>query len=147
MYTEARLLSSELLSNCGVLWAQMTAEIEAFNLHLVTTTYREVVSLAGRAECWTVVLTMMSFIWRELWKVRVESDTVNGSAYNVVMVGQYLWGTLQSHRIMDDFLRAQFQKHPEVASHITLYLFEHRSPIVEVVALKQKVKVQAKTMI
>ena len=42
----------------------MEAEVEAFRLHLVTTKYREVVYSAGRAECWTVVLTMVRVIWR-----------------------------------------------------------------------------------
>ena len=62
--TEARLLASEMLSKCGVFWAQMTAEVESFNLNLVTTIYREFLSSAGRAECWTVVLKMMRVIWR-----------------------------------------------------------------------------------
>ena len=44
IHTEARLLSSELLSKCGFFWAQMADDVEAFYLHLVTTTYREVVS-------------------------------------------------------------------------------------------------------
>ena len=83
-------MSSELSSKCGFFWAQMAAKVEYFYLHLVTTTYGEAVSSAGRAECWTVVLTMVRFIWRYLRKVRVESETTYGSAENVVMVGQYL---------------------------------------------------------
>ena len=59
-----------------------------------------------------------------------------GSVDNMVMVGQYLWGTLQEHRVMDDFLRDQFRQHLEVAPNITLYLFEHRDPRVEAEALK-----------
>ena len=45
---------------------------------------------------------------------------------------------------MDDLLKDQFLQHPEVAPQITLYLFDHRAPIVEVVALNQKVEFQAK---
>ena len=51
-----------------------------------------------------------------------------GSDTPSVTVGQYLWGTLQVHRVMDDFLRNQFSQHPEVAPHITIYLFEYRAP-------------------
>ena len=29
-----------------------------------------------------------------------------------VMVGQYLWGALQAHRVIDDFMIAQFRQHP-----------------------------------
>ena len=67
-----------------------------------------------------------------------------GLAENVVMVSQYLWVTIQEHRVFGDFIRYKFQQHLEVAPHINLYLFEHRAPRVEVVALNQKVEVQAK---
>ena len=62
------------------------------------------------------------------------------------MVGQYLWGTLHAHRVMHDFLRTQLRQHPKMAPHITLYLFEHGAPRVEVSALKQRVEAQAKNI-
>ena len=43
---------------------------------------------------------------------------------------------------MGDFLRAQLPQHPEVAPHITLYLFEQWVLRVDVMALKQKVEFQ-----
>ena len=89
----------------------------------------------------------MRVIWRELLKVQVESETAYGLSDNVVLLGQYLWGTLQTHRVMDNFLRVQFRQHIEVAPHITFYLFEHWSPRVEVVVLNQKLEFQAKTII
>ena len=61
------------------------------------------------------------------------------------MVGKYLWGTLQYHRLIDEFLHAQFWQHPEVDHHITLYMFDHRAPSFEVVALRQKVYIQSLT--
>ena len=84
---------------------------------------------------------MVSVIWRELRKIRADSETAYVLAYNVVMVGQYLWVTLQAHRIMYNFLKSQFRQHPEVVPHINLYLFEERVSIVEVVALNKKVEV------
>ena len=60
-------------------------------------------------------------------------------------MGQYLWGTLKDHIVMDNFLRTQLQHHPEVDPYIMLYMFEHRSPWVEVLELKQNVEAQAKT--
>ena len=58
---------------------------------------------------------MIRVIWRELKKVQFELETAYGSEDKVVMVGQYLWGTLQAHKVMDKFLRKQFRHHPEVA--------------------------------
>ena len=47
---------------------------------------------------------------------------------------------------MDDFLQAQFRQNPEVSTHITIYLFDHRYPRVEVATLRQKVYLQSKTI-
>ena len=101
MHTEVRLLESNILIKCGVFWDQMASEEEASHLHLFTTTYGESVLSSGRAECWSVVLTMMRVLWRELRKVRVDSETMYGSGDNMVMEVQYLWNTLQSHRVMN----------------------------------------------
>ena len=40
-HMEAWLLASKFLRKCGVFWYQLATEIEAFRLHLVTTTYGE----------------------------------------------------------------------------------------------------------
>ena len=106
---------------------------------MVTTAYGEGEGAAGKAECWTIVLTMVQVIWRDLRKVRVEAEMAYGSENPTEMVGKYLWGTLQAHQVMEDFLRTQLHQHTEVAPHITLQLLEHRAPCVEVSALKERV--------
>ena len=50
-HMEARLLVSEFLAKCGVFWSKLAADIEAFQLNLVTTTYEEGAVTAGKAEC------------------------------------------------------------------------------------------------
>ena len=127
IHTEARLLASELLGKRGVFWYQLAPDIEAFQMHLVTTTYWDDEMAAVKIECWKVVLTMVHAIWREIRKVRVESETEYGSDNPSVMVGKYIWGNLQVHRVIDDLLRSQFFQHPEVAPHSTLYFFKHRA--------------------
>ena len=62
----------------------------------------------GKVECWTVVITMVRIIWRDLREVRVEAETEYGSDTPLVMVGKYLWGTIQAHRVMNYFLQTQF---------------------------------------
>ena len=47
---------------------------------------------------------------------------------------------------MDDLLWTHFHQHPEVAPHITLYLFEHRAHWVEVEVLKQRDEDKDKTL-
>ena len=48
---EAKLLASDLLGKSGVFWSHLDAEIKAFQMHLVTTTYGEEVAFEGIAEC------------------------------------------------------------------------------------------------
>ena len=105
-------LSSKLLGKCGVFWSQLDAEIEAFQMHLVTTTYRDIEMAAGKAECWLIVFTMVRVIWRELIKVQAEMKIKYESDTPELMMGPFLWGILQVHRVMDDFLRNQLFQHP-----------------------------------
>ena len=141
---ETRLLTSELLGECIVLRYKLAAEIEASQMHLVTTTYGDGAMEARKAEYWTMVLTMVRIIWRYLRKVRVESDMAYGSDKPLMMVSKYLCGALQVHRLMHDFLQTQFLHHPEVDPYITIYLFKHRDPRVEVYNLKQRVEAKEK---
>ena len=39
--TEGRLFDTKLLGKCGVFWGEMSAEVEAFHINLVTITYGE----------------------------------------------------------------------------------------------------------
>ena len=66
----------------------------------------------------------------------MEAETAYGSDNPSVMVGQYLWVTLQAHRDMDHFLHSWLPQHPEFSSHITLYLIGYRVQSAEVLALK-----------
>ena len=60
-------------------------------------------TLLDKSKCWSVVLAVARFIWQQLRKVQVEDETVYGSYYQAMTVGQYLWLTLQAHRVMDMF--------------------------------------------
>ena len=77
-------------------------------MKLVKTTYGDGAMEAGKAQYWTVFITMVRIIFRELRNVQFEVDMEYGSETQALMVGQYLWGTLHAHRVMDDLLRTQF---------------------------------------
>ena len=105
---EAILIANKPLVKCGVFRSQLDAEIEALQLHLVITTCGYNAIVTGKAYFWTVVLTMVRVICFEIIKVQVEWETAYVSYTPALVVGQYLWGTLQSHRVMDNFLQTQF---------------------------------------
>ena len=48
---------------------------------------------------------MVRVIWRELSKDRVQLETSYGATYPQVMVGKYIWGTLQDHQVMEELMR------------------------------------------
>ena len=129
-----------------MLYSQLIAEIEAFQLHLVTTIYGEGAGVAGKSECWTVVFTVVRVIWRDIRKFRVEEEMVYGSDKRSEMAAQYLWGALQTHQVIDEFLWKKFFQNTEMAPHIILYLFKHGAPLVEVYALIKNSEYQAKTL-
>ena len=91
---ESKLLVRDMLGKCEVFWSHLEADIEAFQMHLVTTTYEYGEMAAGRAERWNLVITMVRFIWREIIKFRVEVEIDYGLKTRSVMVFQYLWGVL-----------------------------------------------------
>ena len=97
-------MASELLGKRGVFWSQLAAEIEAFQLNFVTTTYEKGGVAVGKAECWTLVLTMVLVIWKGLRNVRLEVETSYVSKNPLEMVEKCFWVTLQAHRVVDDFL-------------------------------------------
>ena len=105
----------------------------------MTTTYVFRTPAAGKYYCWEVLLKMVEVIWIELGKVRVEVETTYGLYSLYVMVGNYLWETLQDNLLMDDFLWNQFWKHLEVYLHINIILFNYRAMCSEVVSMRQKV--------
>ena len=71
--------------------------------------------------------------------MRLESETYYGSEALAVVVGNYLWGTLQDNHDMDNFVRTQLHQHPEVSPQILLCLFEHRVPWLNIVSLNNNV--------
>ena len=49
MHMEDKLLARELLGKCRVFWSHLGVDIEALQMNLVITTYKEGAMVAGRA--------------------------------------------------------------------------------------------------
>ena len=62
-HMEAKLLEIELLCKFGVFWLNLEAFVEAFHMHLVTTTYGGAAARTGISDRWIVVLTVIRVIW------------------------------------------------------------------------------------
>ena len=75
---------------------------------------------AGKLQFLTIVLKIVHVIWRDTWKVGVEAEMAYGSDNPLESIGQYLWGNLQAHRVLDGLLQTKFRQNPKVATHITV---------------------------
>jgi hypothetical protein len=58
--------------------------------------------------------------------------------------GAYLWASLQAHRVMSEYLAADFRHHPSVAPVITIHLYSHRVPVSIYEARSRKVDAELK---
>ena len=79
-------MASELLGKWGMLWSNVSAGIEYFQMNFITTIYGDGAMAAVKAECWTVVLTMVCVIWCDMRRVGVELEMAYGSDTPYVMV-------------------------------------------------------------
>ena len=79
-------------------------------------------------------------IFKALRKVRVIAESTHSMTDETQKVGIYLWASLQAHRIMREYLSAEFEKHPDVSPVSTFFLFEHRAPTSMVRALQTEIK-------
>ena len=145
-HMEATLLASKLLGKCGVFWSHLAEEIEKLQMHLVNATYREDATAEGRADLWTMVLPMVRVIWMDLGKVRLEAETDYGSKTPAVIVGHYLWGTLQDHRVMDNFMRTHLRQHQEVPPPHYSVSVRTQGTTGEGVGVKEKVRGESQNL-
>jgi hypothetical protein len=57
-----------------------------------------------------------------------------------------LWATLQAHRVMGEFVAAEFRNDPRVAPIVVLHLLENRVTKVEVEDMQARLKAQDLTI-
>ena len=81
MHMEMRVLVSNLLGKCGVIWSLLSDDIQDFNIHLIMRIYGESAPFSGKDECLIVFLTLVIFIWRDLRKLHIQAEMAYGSEY------------------------------------------------------------------
>ena len=69
---EVKLLASYVLDKCEMFGSQLTTDIEAFLLHMVMTTYVNILPVSVKAECWTLVQNIHRVFYIDMRKVQVE---------------------------------------------------------------------------
>ena len=112
--------------------------MEGFYRTLVFTNYSNRVNKAQKLECWEIVRVILRTFFQDTRKARVRVENAYGETDPNMRVGQYLWHTLQAHRVMDEFKYAQFNQHTNIVPSIINNLFDHCPPKVDVGIKKPK---------
>ena len=80
--------------------------------------------------------------FRELRKKILEAETAHGSSDSHTRVGQYLWHTIQSHKVMTKFIKSDFHWHTYMEPIVVNQFFKHIYAGVDVDVLKAKIREQ-----
>ena len=142
MHPAALSVCKELLSLTVDFFRKMSSMMSILYRELMVTTFgSDNPSKESKAICWKIVLTLVRVIFRELRKVRVGSE----HAYNFPHRANalYLWGILQAHRVMAEFVKTNFREHPMFHPKMIMFLFETsvpKSEIDRVIALVHSVR-------
>ena len=118
-------------------WESLSNFIDRFYKQLLTNAYGTSATASGEEECWKLIMTMVRTMLRALRKERVIAESAQSMSDVTQRVGLYLWASLQAHRVMKEYLNAEFKNHPEVSPSVTYFLFEHRAPTAWVKTLQQ----------
>jgi len=138
--SKAYHLSFTLLSKSHSFWIALSNWIDEFHLKLT------IVSCCSVDEAWLLVASCVRGIFRELRRVRIVAQEAEKLPDKATSCALFLWGSLQAHRIMDEFIVHSFEGHPVITPVINMHLFQHRVPLSLHTSLKTKVLVMEKTL-
>ena len=76
----------------------------------------------ARDTCWNIVTALLVCLFYELRAVRVvaEDEFNHPDRANKL----YLWGVLQAHRVMEEFLKENFTGHPKIHTQMVMFILE-----------------------
>jgi len=138
--SKAYYLSFTLLSKSHSFWIALSNWIDEFHLKLT------IVSCCSADEAWLLVASCVRGIFRELRRVRIVAQEAEKLPDKATSCALFLWGSLQAHRIMDEFIVHNFEGHPVITPVINMHLFQHRVPLSLHTSLKTKVLALEKTL-
>jgi len=131
--TKAYTLAFTLLTKSQAFWISLANWIDEFLLKLT------IVSCCSADEAWLLVAACVRGVFRELRRVRIVAQEAEKLPDKATSCGLFLWGSLQAHRIMDEFTVSAFEGHACITPIINMHLFQHRVPLSLHNTLKSKV--------
>ena len=129
-YPDAQFLCKELLRASMDFLRKKSTFMSDFYRNLKVTAFgSETPGDAGSKMCWRVVTTCLRVFFQELRSARVVAE--NAFNYPDRANALYLWGVVQAHRVMKEFVKHNFSEHPAFHPKLLQFLFKTSTPRVE----------------
>ena len=115
-YSPARNLAIECLQRSLQFVVELSAYISRF--------YDELRSSGSFSEdqCWQLVCRCIKRCFQDMAAVRVTARDVKHARDKHITATEYIWATLKTHSVMEEFVRHNFEDHPSFASVITHFV-------------------------
>lgn len=133
------MLSEYLNSNILTQWDAICRFME--------TTYQQLVKVSGftTTATWALIGRYLAAIFGEMRKFRTPLarlyPTTQGGTIKI------LWGIIQAHRVLDEFIAAKFTSHPTIVAEIGLFMLTERVDPARVNALEIRIKTSESTLV
>jgi hypothetical protein len=124
MTTKEKELAKQMVDQSAIVIAKLFMFMDRF--------YAELCNTYGTsaAEAWHLVSGVVRRFFGDLYAVRGRAKFLPMKKAKTDMIGgAFLWASLQAHRVMSEYLAADFRHHPSVAPVITIHLYSHRVPV------------------
>jgi len=101
--SKAYQLAFTMLSKSYAFWISLANWVDEFHMKLT------IVSCCTSEEAWLLVASCVRGIFRELRRVRICAQEAEKLPDKATSCALFLWGSLQAHREMDQFLIHSFE--------------------------------------
>jgi hypothetical protein len=108
--------------------------------------YSEFLTSGTPAEAWRLTGMIGKTVLEAISLVRCIAADLSDLLTPVKRASRILWTTLQAHRVMGEFVAAEFRNDPRVAPIVVLHLLENRVNKCEVEAMYARIKTQDAAM-
>lgn len=115
----ARNLAEECLQKSVHFTQQFSAWITRFFSQLLQS------GSFDRAICWLLISRCIRRLFSDLADVRITARDMKDTENSIEVCAQYVWATLKTHRVMQEYLHYNIENHPSFSSVITRFVINN----------------------
>ena len=119
----AHKLSNALLNDAHSSWQRFVDKVEGFQKLMCTTKFGRHPSNVEVELCWEVSLKLVKCVVEELGKVRSPARSAHALTGHP-RVAKFMYAALQAHRVLQEFEKCDYFRHPKFAPILQLHMFD-----------------------